>query len=62
MADYFVQKRENGDYQPSGETFQHVEATLQLLSVMQALKLTAQQAMDVLKIPAAEQPKYAAKL
>ena len=116
VADYFVQKRESGDYQPSRETLRHVEATLQLLSVMtndrtfeevydvnlpgggvrnmcdvlekvekrginkgidigreeerinniqnimQALKLTAQQAMDVLKIPAAEQPKYAAKL
>lgn len=112
VADYFMQKRESGDYQPSRETLRHVEATLQLLSVMtndhrfeevisddqpeggvhnmcevldrainkgreegreeerinniqnmmQALKLTAQQAMDVLKIPAAEQPKYAAKL
>ena len=116
MADYFVQKRESRDYQPSRDTIRHVEATLQLLSVMtndrrfeevisdgqpeggvrsmcdvlekvekrginkgidigreeayvksiqnmmQALKLTAQQAMDVLKIPAAEQPKYAAKL
>ena len=120
VADYFVQKRENGDYQPSRETLRHVEATLQLLSVMtndhrfeevindqqpeggvhnmcdvlekvekrginkginigreegreeerinniqlmmQTLKLTAQQAMDALKIPAAEQPKYAAKL
>ena len=124
--------RENGDYKPSAETLRHVEATLQLLSVMtndrtfeevydvnlpgggirnmcealekvekrgidkgidigreegikiginigreetlqeiyinsiqnmmQALKLTAKQAMDVLKIPAADQAKYAAML
>ena len=34
MADYFVQKRENGDYTPSPEKLDHVQATLQLLSVM----------------------------
>ena len=119
-----MQKREKGEYQPSPDTFQHVEATLQLLSVMtndrrfeeaydvnqpeggvsnmcdvlekvekrginkgidigreegrekgreeerlnniqlmmQALKLTAQQAMDVLKIPTEDRLKYTAKL
>ena len=112
VADYFVQKRESGDYHPSAERLHHVEATLQLLSVMtrdnrfeeainsnqaeggiqnmcdvldrvekkgmetgienttisnikslmETLKFTAQQAMDALRIPAAEQPKYAAKL
>ena len=31
-------------------------------NLMQTLKLTAQQAMDALMIPASEQPKYAAKL
>ena len=31
-------------------------------SIMETLKYTAQQAMDLLKIPAAEQPKYMAKL
>ena len=31
-------------------------------SLMETLKYTAQQAMDLLKIPAAEQPKYMAKL
>lgn len=31
-------------------------------SLMETLKFTAQQAMDALKIPACEQPKYAAKL
>lgn len=34
VADYFVQKRENGDYTPSPEKLDHVQATLQLLSVM----------------------------
>ena len=34
VADYFVQKRESGDYSPSPERIRHVEATLQLLSVM----------------------------
>ena len=34
VADYFVQKRENGDYIPSPERLDHVQATLQLLSVM----------------------------
>ena len=31
-------------------------------SVMEGLKYTAQQAMDLLKIPAAEQPKYLARI
>ena len=112
VADYFVQKRESGDYRPSAERLNHVEATLQLLSVMtrdnrfeeainsnqaeggiqnmcdvldrvenegrekgreeervaviktlmETLKLSTQQAMDALRIPPAEQPKYAAKL
>ena len=31
-------------------------------NVMEGLKYTAQQAMDLLKIPLSEQPKYAAKL
>ena len=34
VADYFIQKRENGDYTPSPEKLKHVEAVLQLLSVM----------------------------
>ena len=34
VADYFVQKRESGDYVPSPERLEHVQATLQLLSVM----------------------------
>ena len=34
VADYFVQKRENGDYIPSPEKLHHVQETLQLLSVM----------------------------
>ena len=34
VADYFVQKQRNGDYIPSREKLQHVEAVLQLLSVM----------------------------
>ena len=31
-------------------------------ALMETLKLTAQQAMDLLKIPADEQPKYLAKI
>lgn len=34
VADYFVQKRESGDYTPSPEKLDHVQATLQLLSAM----------------------------
>ena len=34
VADYFVQMREKGDYEPSPENLEHVQATLQLLSVM----------------------------
>jgi len=34
VADYFVQKRESGDYIPSPEKLHHVQETLQLLSVM----------------------------
>lgn len=34
VADYFVQMRENGDYVPSRETLDHVQATVQLLSIM----------------------------
>ena len=34
VADYFVQKQENGDYVPSPEKLDHVQETLQLLSVM----------------------------
>ena len=34
VADYFVQKQENGDYIPSSEKLHHVQETLQLLSVM----------------------------
>ena len=34
VADYFVHKQRTGDYVPSRETLQHVEAVLQLLSVM----------------------------
>lgn len=33
-ADYFVQKRENGDYVPSSQDLTHVQETLQLLSIM----------------------------
>ena len=33
-ADYFVQKQENGDYEPSLQDLAHVQETLQLLSVM----------------------------
>lgn len=34
VADYFVQKREKGDYIPSEREIRHVQETLQLLSVM----------------------------
>ena len=34
VADYFIQMRENGEYKPSPERLCHVEAVLQLLSVM----------------------------
>ena len=34
VADYFVQKRENGDYVPSSQELTHVQETLQLLSIM----------------------------
>lgn len=34
VADYFVQKRENGDYTPSSQELVHVQETLQLLSIM----------------------------
>jgi hypothetical protein len=34
VVDYFIQMRENGEYIPSSERLQHVEAVLQLLSIM----------------------------
>ena len=34
VADYFVQKRENGDYVPSSQDLTHVQEMLQLLSIM----------------------------
>ena len=34
VADYFVQMRENGDYVPDAKQIQHVQETMQLLSVM----------------------------
>lgn len=34
VADYFVQMRKNNDYIPSTETIKHVQATLELMSVM----------------------------
>ena len=34
VADYFVQKQENGDYEPKPQDLKHVQETLQLLSVM----------------------------
>ena len=34
VADYFAQKQRNGDYVPNREQLNHVEAVLQLLSVM----------------------------
>ena len=35
VADYFVQKRENGNYIPSPEKLDHVKAVMQLLSVFE---------------------------
>lgn len=35
VADYFVQKRKNKEYTPSNVTMQHVDAVLQLLSIME---------------------------
>lgn len=35
VADYFVQKQENGDYIPSDQEIRHVDAVLQLLSVFE---------------------------
>ena len=34
VADYFVQMRENGNYQPSHEQLKHIQEVLQLLNVM----------------------------
>ena len=34
VADFFVQKRKNGDYKPSQQDLTHVQETLQLLSIM----------------------------
>ena len=34
VADYFVQKQENGDYEPKPQDLKHVQETLQLLSIM----------------------------
>ena len=34
VADYFVQKREKGDYVPSSQELKHVQETLRLLSIM----------------------------
>ena len=34
VAEFFVQKRENGDYEPKPQDLKHVQETLQLLSVM----------------------------
>ena len=34
VVDYFIQMRENGEYIPSPESLCHVEAVLQLLSIM----------------------------
>ena len=34
VADFFVQKQENGDYEPSSQELTHVPETLQLLSIM----------------------------
>lgn len=34
VADYFVQKREKGDYTPEPYDFKHIQETLQLLSAM----------------------------
>lgn len=35
VADYYVQRRENKDYQPEPQVLRHVEAVLQLLSIME---------------------------
>ena len=35
VADYFVQKRKNNDYMPTKVEIKHVEAVLQLLSIME---------------------------
>ena len=35
VADYFVQKRKNNDYTPTNTEIKHVEAVLQLLSIME---------------------------
>lgn len=35
VADYFVQKRKNNDYMPTKAEIKHVEAVLQLLSIME---------------------------
>lgn len=34
VAEFFVQKQENGDYKPRPQDLKHVQETLQLLSVM----------------------------
>ena len=34
VADYFIQMREHGNYVPSPEKLEHVQAVLQLLSIM----------------------------
>ncbi len=34
MADYFVQMREKGEYNPGDEVVQHIQEVLQLLNVM----------------------------
>lgn len=34
IADYFVQKRKNGEYVPEPQTLKHVQETLQMLSIM----------------------------
>lgn len=35
VADYFVQKQENGDYVPTAQVMQHVDAVLQLLNIFE---------------------------
>ena len=34
IADYFVQKRKNGEYKPEPQVLRHVQETLQMLSIM----------------------------
>ena len=34
VADYFVQFRENGDYDPNKEELDHIQETIQLLGVL----------------------------